>query len=161
MKKTGFKVLREDKWQIEKDLVLKKRKAYIPKNKELRVEIIQLYYNILVVEYKKRQNITKLVTRNDWWPEVIKDIRKYIDSCDMCQRIKNRIEIPAEKLKLSEVLERSQTYLTVDFITQLPLVVGKNVILVVCNRLSKILYFVVAIEGTSAEELARLFRDNI
>ena len=161
MKKTGFKVLREDKWQIEKDLVLKKRKAYIPKNKELRVEIIQLYYNILVVEYKKRQKITKLVTRNDWWPEVIKDIRKYIDSCDMCQRIKNRIEIPAEKLKLSEVLERSQTYLTVDFITQLPLVVGKNVILVVCNRLSKILYFVVAIEGTSAEELARLFRDNI
>ena len=143
------------------DLVLKKRKAYIPKNKELRVEIIQLYYNILVVEYKKRQNITKLVTRNDWWPEVIKDIRKYIDSCDMCQRIKNRIEIPAEKLKLSEVLERSQTYLTVDFITQLPLVVGKNVILVVCNKLSKILHFVVAIEGTSAEELARLFRDNI
>ena len=84
MKKTGFKVLREDKWQIEKDLVLKKRKAYIPKNKELRVEIIQLYYNILVVEYKKRQKITKLVTRNNWWPEVIKDVRKYIDSCDMC-----------------------------------------------------------------------------
>ena len=54
MKKIGFKVLREDKWQIEKDLVLKKKKAYILKNKELRVEIIQLYYNILVVEYKKR-----------------------------------------------------------------------------------------------------------
>ena len=84
MKKIGFKVLREDKWQIEKDLVLKKKKAYILKNKELRVEIIQLYYNILVVEYKKRQKITKLVTRNNWWPEVIKDVRKYIDSCDMC-----------------------------------------------------------------------------
>ena len=34
-------------------------------------------------------------------------------------------------------------------------------ILVVCNRLLKITHFVTTTEGTSAEELARLFRDNI
>jgi len=52
-------------------------------------------------------------------------------------------------------------YLTVDFITKLLLVVGKNVILVVCDRLSKIAHFVATIEGTLAEGLARLFRDNV
>ena len=30
MKKTGVKVLRGEKWQIKKDLVLKERKIYIP-----------------------------------------------------------------------------------------------------------------------------------
>jgi len=49
----------------------------------------------------------------------------------------------------------------VDFITKLSLVAEKDVILVVCDKLSKITYFVVTIEGTLAEELARLFQDNI
>jgi len=40
-------------------------------------------------------------------------------------------------------------------------VAGKDVILVVCNRLSKIAHFVATTEGTMAEGLARLFRDNM
>ena len=42
----------------------------------------------------------------------------------------------------------------VDFITKLLLVGRKSAILVVYNRLLKIMYFVVAIERTLAEELA-------
>ena len=47
-------------------------------------------------------------------------------------------------------------YLTVDFITKLPVVAEKDVILVMCDRLSKITHFVATTEG-----LARLFRDNM
>jgi len=43
MKKTGVKILRGDKWQIKKDIVLKERKVYVLKNKILKTEIIQLY----------------------------------------------------------------------------------------------------------------------
>ena len=75
--------------------------------------------------------------------------------------MKNRTKKMAGKLKLSEVLEKLWTYLTVNFITKLPVVVGKDVILVVCNRLSKMMYFVVTTEKISAEGLARLFRDNM
>ena len=52
-------------------------------------------------------------------------------------------------------------HLTVDFITKLLVVAGKDAILVVCNRLSKMTHFVTTTEGTSAEGLARLFRDNV
>ena len=48
-----------------------------------------------------------------------------------------------------------------DFITKLLLVVENNTILVVYNRLSKIMYFVATTERTFAEGLVRLFRDNI
>jgi len=44
---------------------------------------------------------------------------------------------------------------------EITLVAGKDVILVVCNRLSKIMHFVATIEGTLVEELARLFKDNV
>jgi len=46
--------LRGDKWKIEGDLVLKKEKVYVLKNEELRIEIIWLYHNVLVVEYRRR-----------------------------------------------------------------------------------------------------------
>ena len=75
--------------------------------------------------------------------------------------MKNRIEVSAGKLKLSEVLEKLWTYLIVDFITKLLLIAGKDTILVICNRLSKMTHFMATIEGTSAKELARLFRDNV
>jgi len=48
------------------------------------------------------------------------------------------------------------------FITKLSLVAGKDVTLVVCDRLSKMIYFVVAMtEGTLADRLTRLFKDNV
>ena len=84
-----------------------------------------------------------------------------MEGCDLCQQIKNRMEELAGKLKLREVLKKPWTYLTVDFITKLPVVARKDVILVVCNRLSKMTHFVAATERISAEELARLFRDNV
>jgi len=63
-------------------LVLKVRKLYVLKNEKLRAEIIQLYYNLLVARYRERWKITELVMRN------------------------YRIEVPAEKLMMNEILEK-------------------------------------------------------
>ena len=41
------------------------------------------------------------------------------------------------------------------------MVAGKDAILVVCDRLSKMTHFVATMEGMTAEELVRLFRDNL
>ena len=49
----------------------------------------------------------------------------------------------------------------VDFIIKLLIVAKKDAILVVYNRLSKIAHFMATTEGTSAKELARLFKDNM
>jgi len=49
VKKTGIKVLRNDEWKIEDKLVLKEGKVHIPKDKSLRLEIIELHYNTLIV----------------------------------------------------------------------------------------------------------------
>jgi len=103
----------------------------------------------------------ELVTRNYWWPRVTRDVGKYVEGCDLYQRMKNRTEELAGKLKLSEVPEKLWSHLTVDFITKLPVVAGKDMILVVCDRLSKMIHFVAMTEETLAERLARLFWDNV
>jgi len=52
-------------------------------------------------------------------------------------------------------------HILADFIIKLSLAQGYNSILVVVNRLTKIVYFIPTMEKTSAEGLARLFRDNV
>ena len=86
-----------------------------------------------------------------------RDVERYVEGCDLCQRIKNRMEEPVGKLKLSEVPKKPWLHLMVDFIMKLPVVAGKDAILVVCNRLSKMTHFVATTEGMTAEGLARLF----
>ena len=91
----------------------------------------------------------------------MRDVGRYVEGCDRYQRMKNRMEIPVGKLKLNEVPEKLWTHLMVDFITKLLVVARKDTILVVCDRLSKMMYFVATTEETSVEGLARLFRDNV
>ena len=105
--------------------------------------------------------MVELVTRNYWWPGVTRDVGKYVEGYDLCQRMKNRMEELAGKLKLSEVPKKPWSHLTVDFITKLLVIAEKDVVLVVCDRLSKMTHFVATTEGMSAERLARLFRDNV
>jgi len=54
------------------------------------------------VSKDRKWKITELVIGNYWWPGVMKDVEGY----DICQRMKNRMEILARKLKLSKVSEK-------------------------------------------------------
>jgi len=85
--------------------------VYVPKNEELKVEIIQLHYDIPVAGHRGKWKTIELVMRNYWWPGVTRNIEKYVEECDMCQRMKNRMEVPAGKLKLSEVPEKPWIHL--------------------------------------------------
>ena len=75
--------------------------------------------------------------------------------------MKNRAEIPAEKLKSNEVSERPWQHILVDFIMKLPVSRNYNSILVVCDRFLKMLHFIVIIEKITAKGLAKLFRNNV
>ena len=48
MKKVGIKVLKNKEQQVKENLVLKKEKIYISKDKELRTETIWLHHDIPV-----------------------------------------------------------------------------------------------------------------
>ena len=59
------------------------------------------------------------------------------------------------------VPEKPWTHISMDFITKLPLAQGYDSILVVCDRMTKMAYFVPTTEKTLVEGVARLFWNNI
>ena len=77
--------------------MLKERNVYVPKDKELRAEIIQSHHNIPIAGHGGKWKTIELVTR---------DIGQYVKGYYICQRIKNKTEIPVGKLKLSGVSEK-------------------------------------------------------
>jgi len=84
-----------------------------------------------------------------------------MEGCDSYQRNKNCTEQPAGKLMPNSIPEKPWTHILADFITKLPLAQGYDSILVVVDRLTKLVYFIPTTEKTMAKGLARLFRDNV
>jgi len=84
-----------------------------------------------------------------------------MEGYDACQRNKNYTEQPAGKLMPNSIPEKPWAHISADFITKLPLAQGYDSILVVVDRLTKMVHFILTTEKTSAEGLARLFRDNV
>jgi len=160
LKKAEVKTLRNEEWEIEDRVVLKEGRIYVPEG-ELKGEIIQLHHDTPVGGHRGRWKTTELVTRNYWWPGVTKEVGRYVDGCDACQRYKNRSEAPAGKLMPNAIPEKPWSHISADFITKLPLAQGYDAILVVCDRFSKITHFIATTEKTSAEGLTKLFRDQV
>ena len=69
----------------------------------MRAEIVQLHHDVPVVEYRERLKTVELMIRNYWWPGITRDVGRYMEGCDLCQRMKNRMEELAGKLKLGEM----------------------------------------------------------
>jgi len=84
LKKTGIKTLKDEEWEIEEGIVMKKGRIYVPEG-ELRGEIIQLHHDTPIGRHEERWKTTELVTRNYWWPEVMKEVGRYMDGCDACK----------------------------------------------------------------------------
>ena len=76
------------------------------KDEKLKIEIIRLHHNVLVVKHGERWKTMKLMMRNYQWPRVTKNVRKYVNKYNFGQIIKNRIEVPAEKLMVNEIPEK-------------------------------------------------------
>jgi len=120
-----------------------------------------LHYDTPIGEHRGKWKTVELVARNYWWLGVTKEVERYIDGCDACQKYKNRSKALVGKLMPNMIPEKPWSHISVDFITKLPLAQGYNAILVVCDRFSKMAYFIATMEKTSAEELTKLFQNHV
>ena len=97
LKRAGIKMLKDEEWEIEDGIVMREGKIYVPEG-ELREEIIQLHHDTPVGGHRGRWKTTELIGRNYWWPGITKEVGRYVEECNACQRYKNQSEAPAGKL---------------------------------------------------------------
>jgi len=88
LKKAGIKTLRDKEWEVEDGIVMKEGRIYMPEG-DLRREIIQFHHDTLVGGHGGRWKTMELIGRNYWWPGIMKEVGRYMEGCDACQRYKN------------------------------------------------------------------------
>jgi len=84
---------------------MREERIYVPEG-ELRGEIIRLHHDTPVGGHGGRWKTAELVARNYWWPRLIKEVGKYVEGCNACQRYKNQSKAPAEKL-MSNAIQKN------------------------------------------------------
>ena len=62
MRKTSTKTLRSDEWSEEQGLILFRGKVYVPKDKDLRREIVKLHHDSVVAGHPGRWKTLELVS---------------------------------------------------------------------------------------------------
>ena len=82
---------------------------------------------------------------------------KHVKECVTCQQNKSEHTHPAELLQPLPILERKWESISMDFITGLPKVQGRDNIFVVVDQLTKYTHFFSILTEYRASQVAELF----
>ena len=88
-------------------------------------------------------------------------IKRYVQSCQVCQRTKPRNEKDPGLLTSLDIPASRWTDISVDFVGPLPKSDGKDGIMVVVDRLTKRAHFVPTTIRASSKEIGQLLKDHI
>ena len=131
-----------------------------PASPIVRIDILQSHHNTP----SGHSGITKtfeLISKNFWWKTLRGDARRFVNSCDICQRNKNNNHKPYGLLQPLAIPEKQWSSILLNFITDLPNSNNYTIILTVVDRLSKMGYFIPLKNLPSAEETSKMILDNI
>jgi transposase InsO family protein len=143
------------------DRLLFRDRLWVPNYDPLRLEILRTHHDIPAAGHPGRSKTLELISRSYFWPELRKDVDRYVANCHTCQRSRTGRHAPFGILRPLPIPTRPWEDISMDFITGLPWSDGFNSVWVVVDRLSKMRHFVPCRDTCTAEELATLFLDNI
>ena len=138
-------------------LFTRSEKMYVPKNRDLRMEIVCLHHSTPIPGDPGIEKTLELMQCNYTWPGMSTLVKDYVSRCDRCAHFKGSNQTLAEKLKPLDTPPGPWKEISVDFITDLPKSEGFDSILVVVNRFSKEVEFIPCAKSTSALDTAKLY----
>jgi len=143
---------------ITDDLLCWKNRIYVPEG--MRQRVIQSEHDSKVAGHFGRDRTMELISRNFYWTNMERDVRKYCSECDICQRTKAPRHAKHGLLHPLELACKPWTHISTDFITDLPESEGATIILVVVDRFTKMAHFV-SIKKKDSPTVARAYLENV
>ncbi|MBW0586098.1 hypothetical protein O181_125813 [Austropuccinia psidii MF-1] len=133
----------------------------VPNDPTIQLSILQKRHDSPLSGHPLQEKTLKLVKRDFHWSGMTQFIKDYVSSCQQCSRNKNIHHKKFGLLKSLPMPNGSWIFLSMDFITQLPLCNSFDSILVVVDRFSKMEVFIPTMSSITSLDLAHLFIKNI
>ncbi|KAE9281308.1 hypothetical protein PR003_g27714 [Phytophthora rubi] len=132
-------------------------RVVIPADDDLRARLVHEYHDTPAGGHLGREKTFAALSRDFFWPRMYKWIRKWVRSCEICQRVKPAAskQAPLRPLPIATSAWRS---VSMDFIFGLPRdAEGRTGVLVFVDRFSKMVH----LAPVAAEVTAELFLDLV
>ncbi|CAM8883170.1 unnamed protein product [Rhodiola kirilowii] len=138
-------------------LILFKNRLYVPPDSALQTLILHEFHNSPTGGHAGVQRTLARVTANFYWHNLRNDVQTYVAECVVCQQAKTPTSKPQGLLPPLDILDKGWDSISMDFITHLPPSMGKIVIWVIVDRLTKYDHFIALPTSFSAATLASIF----
>jgi hypothetical protein len=138
------------------------RKLLIPEDKDIKSQILFEMHDSKIAGHSGIERTTRNISKHFYWIGMNKEIKKYVQSCDSCQKVKASNQKEAGLLQSIPIESVPFRSISMDFITNLPKTKsGNETIFVVVDRFSKMAEFIAMPSDLNAKQVAKLFIDNV
>ena len=141
---------------------IKGRQICVPEHLNIKQRI---FYEMHAAPYSGHLgtgNTERNIASHYWWPNMQKDIIQYVKVCPICQRNRKPTHKTYGELQSLPVPRDTWISLSMDFVTGLPTTSrGNNSIMVVVDRMSKMVHLLATTQTVTAAQVAQLYQDRI
>ena len=153
-------------WRVNfKDLLFYEKQIYVLKEESVRAELLKHHYDDVLVRHFKVKRTLELIDCKYYWSDMSKDVKNYVFSYDICQRVKVSRHCLYSKMQVLLQSERSWQKVTMNFITDLSLSKHRdciyNMILMIVNCYTKMTQYISTVKTVTAVQLTDLFHEKI
>ncbi len=138
---------------------------YVSEDLSVREELLKHHHDDLLMRHFDTDKISELLDHKYYWKSMIKNVKEYIDTCDICQRVKMKHHLSYDELRSLSRLTNSWKEITMNFSTDLSSSKWKEVvydlILVIVDYYMKMMYYLFTKKTLTVVELAELFFEKI
>ncbi len=138
---------------------------YVSEDFSVREELLKRHHDDLLARDFDADKISKLLNCKYYWKSMIKNVKEYIDTCDIYQRVKMKHHLSYDELRSLSQFTDSWKEITMNFITDLSSSKWKEVvydsILVIVNHYMKMMHYLFTKKTLTVVELAELFFEKI
>ncbi|MBW0577778.1 hypothetical protein O181_117493, partial [Austropuccinia psidii MF-1] len=142
-------------------LLLFKDWVLVPNDPTIQLRILQKRHQSPLAGQPCEEKTLKLVKRDFHWSGITQFIKDYVSSCQQCLRNKNIHNKNFGLLKPLPIPNGPWIFLSIDFITQLPLSNPFDSLLVIVDRFSKMAVLITIMSSITSLDLAHLLIKNI
>ena len=134
-------------------------RVYVPNERSLRCDLLVEAHDAPLSGHLGIKKTYSQLSRFWYWPTMRAEVKEYVNSCLSCATTKSTHQVPMGLLQPLPIPERRWDQVTLDFIMPLPVAekTKNNGILVMVDKLSKMVHLASCHESITASEVAELF----
>ena len=143
------------------EVIYYRDRIFLAKNSKLKEKILLASHDSPPVGHQGFTKTYRAIRERFSWKGLKKDVLRHVRECTICQQNKGEHTHPAGLLQPLPILDGKWESISMDFITGLPTVQGKDCIFVVVDRIRKYSHFFAISAHYTTSQVAELFFKDV